>query len=447
MFKRKAIESLKEWKAKWAGDYAVLLEGARRVGKSTIAETFAKENYKSYILVDFSDFSEDLQSIFKSISNRDLFFLRLQDYFKTKLYERKSVIIFDEIQFYPPVRQAIKHLVKDGRYDYIETGLLISIHKNSLEILNPSEEMRINVYPMDYEEFCWATGENCEAIKELVSLNRKLDSTNRLLMSKFRIYMAVGGMPQAVDAYLKKRTFQEIDVVKREIIALYKEDFRKIDPNGRIGEMYESIPSQLALKRKFVISYATGKRETERDKRMMNELIASKTVLPCYRVREPKAPLKSTRDTKDYKLYVSDVGLFVTLLLSDKKVPEEKLYGKLLSDKLNANLSYLYENVVAQIIASTNRDLLYFTWKDNHKKKPHEIDFLLSDGNKVIPVEVKSSDIKNHASITAFSSKYSSCISRRVLFSQNDFGNEGMLELKPLYSLPCFLENIDKNSK
>lgn len=447
MFKRKAIESLKEWKEKWAGNYAVLLEGARRVGKSTIAETFAKENYKSYILVDFSDFSEELQSIFKGINDRDLFFLKLQDHFKTKLYERKSVIIFDEIQLYPPVRQAIKHLVKDGRYDYIETGSLISIHKNSSKIMNPSEEMRINVYPMDYEEFCWATGENYEAIKKLISLNRKLDATNRSLMAKFRIYMAVGGMPQAVEAYLQKKTFQEIDIVKREIIALYKEDFRKIDPNGRIGEMYESIPSQLALKKKFRISYATGKRETDRDKRMLNELIASKTILPCYRVRDPKAPLKSTRDTNDYKVYVSDVGLFVTLLLSDKKVPEEKLYGKLLSDKLSANLGYLYENVVAQIIASTNRDLLYFVWKESPEKRPHEIDFLLSDGDKVIPIEVKSSDIKNHASITAFSKKHSRDISRRILFSQSDFGNDGMLELKPLYSLPCLLEDIDKKGK
>ena len=227
MFKRKVTQQLLEWKEKYGGKYAVLLQGARRVGKSTIAENFAKDNYKSYILIDFSKISKEESEMFDDINNLDIFFLRLQSITSVKLYERESVIIFDEIQLAPKVRQAIKHLVKDGRYDYIETGSLISIKKNINNIVIPSEEMKINVYPMDYEEFCWACKKDYSMLELINQFNKPIGQvTNRNLMRDFRLYMAVGGMPQAVEAYLEKKTFQEIDVIKKEIIELYKDDFR-----------------------------------------------------------------------------------------------------------------------------------------------------------------------------------------------------------------------------
>lgn len=448
MFKRKVMSELLDWKLRWSGRYAALLEGARRVGKTTIASSFAKENYDSFIKVDFSELTKSLRSIFEDIDDLDLFFLELQNYFQTKLYERRSVIIFDEIQLYPKARQAIKHLVADGRYDYIETGSLISIKKNVEKILIPSEEFKIQVFPMDYEEFCWATGQNYDLLRETVSLNRPLKNANRPLMRNFRIYMAVGGMPQAVEAYVEKKTFQEIDRIKREIIALYKEDFAKIDPSGRVASIYSSIPSQLALKRsRFVLSKALHKKKTNKDELLLNELIGSKTVLPCFRAHEPRTPLSLTEDFDSYKLYLSDVGLFVTILFSSQKETEENIYEKLLSDKLNANLGYLYENAVAQMLVSSGRELYYFVWKDDGESRQSEIDFLIEDSNKVIPIEVKSSETKNHSSIIKFSAKYSSYVSRRILLSQSDFGNDGMVELKPIYAFPSVLENLGKGKE
>ena len=236
IFKRKASQQLLEWKENWAGQYAIMVEGARRVGKSTLVEEFAKENYASYIKVDFSDTTPDLDRIFEDLSHLDLFFLRLQSYMGVDLVERKSCIIFDEIEHAPKVRQAIKRLVKDGRYDYIETGSLISIKKNTKGILLPSEEMKMQVYPLDYEEFCWVTGTAYSNLEKLLSLNSPIgEAANRKLMGDFRLYMAIGGMPQAIEAYLNKRSFQQIDRVKREIIALYEDDFRKIDPSGSLS--------------------------------------------------------------------------------------------------------------------------------------------------------------------------------------------------------------------
>ena len=444
MFKRKATEKLRMWKEKYSSKYAVLLEGARRVGKSTIAESFAKENYKSYILIDFSNVTEEVLRIFDDISNLDVFFLQLQSVTSTKLYERESVIIFDEIQLAPKVRQAIKHLVKDGRYDYIETGSLISIKKNVKGIVIPSEEMKINVYPMDYEEFCWATGKDYSILKKIDECNKEIgQATNRILMRDFRIYMAVGGMPQAVEAYINKNTFQEIDVIKKMIIQLYKDDFRKIDPSGRLSMMYDAIPSQLALgKTKYYLRKALNKRTSKKDEDLLYELIDSKTVLMCNNVSQPNISLNLTKNIDTYKLYISDIGLFTTMLFNNRAIISENIYNKLLSDKLEANLGYLYENAVAQIIKSNDFDLYYHTWHEEDKSHSYEIDFLVSSGNKIIPIEVKSSNINNHKSIIEFSKKYSSSVSRRILFSQHDISNDGMLELKPLYLAPVIIDNL-----
>lgn len=441
MFKRKVTDKLLQWKKTYNGKYAVLLEGARRVGKTTIAESFAKENYKSYIMIDFSNVSKEMLDVFEDISNLDIFFLRLQSLASVKLYERNSVIIFDEIQLMPKVRQSIKHLVKDGRYDYIETGSLISIKKNVKDILIPSEEVKINVYPLDYEEFCWACGKDYSIFKKIINYKKPVgQATNRHLMRDFRIYMAIGGMPQAVEAYLEKKNFQEIDFIKKEIINLYEDDFRKIDPSGRISMIFDSIPSQLAShKNKFHLSKIVAKKVTTKDKELLFNLIDSKTVLICYNINDPNIALNLTKDLDKFKLYILDIGLFTTMLFNDKNLVSENIYNKLLSNKLDANLGYLYENAVAQIIAANDRKLYYHTWYDKDKRSSYEVDFITSDNNKIIPIEVKSSDVNNHSSIKKFSDKYSSCISRRILFSQNDIGHDNMLELIPIYLAPIVI--------
>ena len=440
MFKRKVYNQLKQWKEEYAPRYACLLEGARRVGKTTVAAEFAKNEYESYILIDFADITPSLLDVFSDISNRDIFFLKLQAETGIQLIERKSVIIFDEIQFFPKARQAIKYLVKDGRYDYIETGSLISIKKNVKDILIPSEEYRIKVYPMDYEEFLWATGKSPEILRVGYKSSSAMgNSLNTKLMRDFRIYMAIGGMPQAVERYLETNNLEKVDEVKREILALYGEDLKKIDPSGRLSDIYASVPAQLALKKKrFVITKATGKRKTGKDEERLFDLIDSGIVLPCYNVSAPSIALAQERKTEDFKLYLSDIGLFVSIVFRS----DADIYRKLLRDKLPANLGYLYENAVAQALTSVGRKLYFHSWKKEESTHSYEIDFILSSSSKIIPIEVKSSSVRNHESMIAFCDKYSSIVGRRILFSQKDLGKDGPIELKPIYMLPFFLEEI-----
>lgn len=444
MFKRKVYDKLKEWKDTYNGKYACLLEGARRVGKTTIAEEFAKNEYQTYIKIDFSNITDELLDVFKDINKLDLFFLRLQTETDIDLFKRKSVIIFDEIQLYPKARQAIKHLVADGRYDYIETGSLISIKKNVKDILIPSEEYKIQVYPMDYEEFLWATNGNPGIYKKILESKMSLgDSTNRTLMREFRIYMAVGGMPQAVETYIETNNLSAVDKVKRRIIDLYSDDLKKIDSSGRLGNIYLSIPSQLALKRKrFSIKEATQKQKTSKDEERFFDLVDSKIVLPCYNVTQPDIALELTKDFDYFKLYFSDIGLFTTMLFDSGKGIEDNIYSKLLSDKLESDLGYLYENVVAQMIVASGRNLYYHTWRDKDKTHSNEVDFLITNKNKIIPIEVKSSSIKNHKSIDLFVEKYSQIVGRRFLFSQKDISHDGILELMPIYLVPFILESL-----
>lgn len=444
MFKRKVYDKLKEWKDTYNGKYACLLEGARRVGKTTIAEEFAKNEYQTYIKIDFSNITDELLDVFKDINKLDLFFLRLQTETGIDLFKRKSVIIFDEIQLYPKARQAIKHLVADGRYDYIETGSLISIKKNVKDILIPSEEYKIQVYPMDYEEFLWATNGNPGIYKKTLESKMSLgDSTNRTLMREFRIYMAVGGMPQAVETYIETNNLSAVDKVKRRIIDLYSDDLKKIDSSGRLGNIYLSIPRQLALKRKrFSIKEATQKQKTSKDEERFFDLVDSKIVLPCYNVTQPDIALELTKDFDYFKLYFSDIGLFTTMLFDSGKGIEDNIYSKLLSDKLESDLGYLYENVVAQMIVASGRNLYYHTWRDKDKTHSNEVDFLITNKNKIIPIEVKSSSIKNHKSIDLFVEKYSQIVGRRFLFSQKDISHDGMLELMPIYLVPFILESL-----
>lgn len=445
MFRRKAYDKLIAWKRNYSGTYAALLEGPRRVGKSTIAQQFARNEYDSCIIIDFAHITHEMEKIFDDLANLDIFFLRLQSQTGVTLIPRKSVIVFDEIQLAPKVRQAIKYFVADGRYDYIETGSLISIKKNVKGIVIPSEEHRIAIYPMDYEEFCWACGEDSyDLLGKIASVGKPVgNATNRILMRNFRIYMAVGGMPQAVDAYIQKENFESIDRIKREIIELYKSDFKKIDPSGRTSAIFDAIPSQLASKKnQFRISAATGKRPTNKDAERLFDLIDSKTVLPCYNITDPSIALAQTKDFESYKLYLADTGLFVTMMFNSEDGSNSDIYKKLLSDNLGANLGYLYENAVAQIIVSCGKNLYYHSWTPKGKSHVYEVDFLLPDRAKIAVVEVKSSNINNHTSINEFVRKYSKIVSKQILFSQKDKSHNGALQLEPLYLAPVIIASI-----
>lgn len=437
-FKRKAYDKLVQWKTDYAQNYAVLLEGARRVGKSTIAEQFARNEYRSYILIDFSKASNEIKSCFDDINDLDMFFLRLQALTGVNLYKEESVVIFDEVQLFPKARQAIKHLVKDGRYHYIETGSLISIKKNVENILIPSEEMKIDVYPMDYEEFCWATNQNFDTLKKIYDMNKSIgQEVNRKLMRDIRVYMAVGGMPQAVEAYTAGQNFSMIDQIKRQIIVLYEDDFKKIDPSGRLSSIYHSIPAQLSKEAKrYSLSKTLGRRKNEKDDSLIYDLIDSKTVIASYNSTDPRVSLSLTKDLSSYKLYIADIGLFVTLMFIDRPATENEIYAKLLADKLPANLGYLYENLVAQMITSTGRELYYHTWEKKGSTHYYEIDFLISNGSKVSAIEVKSAGAGKHESLLEFRKKYSKNIKNSYIVSQKDIDKKEELKFMPVYLTP-----------
>ncbi len=443
IFKRKAYAQLKDWKEKYNGKYAALLEGPRRVGKSTIAEEFAKSEYKTYIKVDFSNATKEVLDVCSSISNLDLFFLRLTALYNTKLYERESVILFDEIQLQPKVRQAIKFLVKDGRYDYIETGSLLSIKKNISGIVIPSEEHKIRVYPMDYEEFCLATNTNYDVLEKLYSFKKPIgEITNRTLIRNFRIYLAVGGMPQAVEAYANKMNFSQIDRIKQEIISLYEEDLKKIDPSGRLSKIFSSIPAQLAAKKKnFSFRAAMIKGKTSKDDERIFDLVDSKLVNICYRVFEPSLSLNQSIDMSTFKLYLFDTGLFVTMLFNNGAGEYESIYKKLLSDKIALNLSYLYENMISQMLVASKRKLYYYSWRKKNSTHSYEIDFLYCNKGKITPLEIKSSKITNHESIDKFKEKYSSICGQRYLISAKDYRKMNDLINLPYYLFPSLMND------
>lgn len=440
MFERKIYNELKKWKNENNGKTALLIEGARRVGKSTIAKYFAQKEYKSYILIDFANITPSLLSVFEDISNLDLFFIRLQTETNITLYERKSIIIFDEIQLFPKARQAIKYLVQDGRYDYIETGSLISIKKNVDGILLPSEEKKIEMYPLDFEEFSNAVGFNYDILKSLYLSHHSIgEATNRSLIRNFRIYMAVGGMPQAVQAYIDQKNFNEIDNIKKDIINLYLNDLRKIDKTGRLSKIFETIPAQLvAKKNRFSFNFSIGKK-LDKDNERLFDLLDSKIAYSCYCLNDIQPSLNLYADLTKYKLYVADTGLFVTMLFNSDNKEHEEIYKKLLSNKLDLNLGYLYENVAAQLIASSGTKLYYFTFRKESNTHSYEIDFLLSKKNKVIPLEIKSGRITTHASLDAFGKKYSKYVAEKYIISSKDYFKDKDVTNLPYYLLPFIL--------
>lgn len=436
-----AYDKMLSWKKDFSNRYALLLEGARRTGKTTLALEFAKREYKSYVFIDFSkrDVKERFEECFNHISDIDYFFLTLSNLANTTLYEHDSLIIFDEVQSYPYARQCIKYLVQDGRYSYLETGSLISIKKNVKDILIPSEEMRLEINPLNYEEFLSAINkDNFDGLKQIFEKKASVGpKINEELMKYFRLYLAIGGMPQAIEEYLKTNDLNKVDLVKKEILNLYEADFYKLDNSGLLSKIYHNIPSQLALKKtRFSLSLATGKkRKTAKDEALLSDLIDSKTVLVCNNISDPSSGLSSSKKLDEYKIYLSDVGLFTTLIYHDLSNKGKDIYEKLLLGKTSNNLGYLFENVVAQIMHSYGQELYYYTWyKDDKAKHPYEIDFLTADKKgKLIPIEVKSGEIKSHLSLNEFNLKYSSDVSQSYIISGKDLGKNQRIRLIPFY--------------
>ena len=437
LFERKIYRELVEWKNRSQGKTALLIEGARRVGKSTVVEEFAKAEYESYLLIDFAKASPAVKQLFDDISDLSFLFLQLQLQYGVQLRRRNSLIVFDEVQLCPKARQAIKYLVQDGRFDYLETGSLVSIRKNTKDILIPSEEEKIQMRPMDFEEFLWAQNDTAtipllqQAYEAHTSLG---DQTNRKLMRSFRLYMLVGGMPQAVSAYLQTSDLREVDRAKRGIISLYEEDFYKISPSGALSRLFDAIPAQLSKKAsRYQVSSILSGRQASDIREEIAELRESKTVLVAHHVDDPNVGMSSTVDLDKFKLYAADTGLFVTLMFKDAEFTENIVYEKLLADALPVNLGMVYENAVAQELTAKGKGLYYHTWQNKSAKRNYEIDFLVTRGKKICPIEVKSSGYKTHSSLDAFGEKYASRIGEQYLVYTKDQRKDGLITCVPAY--------------
>ena len=424
------------WKNTRKGKTALLIKGARRVGKSTLVEEFAKKEYKSYILIDFSESSKRINALFEDLSDLDFFFVSLQNITGGTLFKRESVIIFDEVQFNPLARQAIKHLVKDGRYDYIETGSLLSIRKNVKNILIPSEEQSLTLHPMDLEEFYWAIGKETipEQQRQAFEMKRPMgDAVHRKWMRELRLYMLVGGMPQAVDAYIQYNDMREVDDAKRYILDLYDNDFMKIDTSGRASKLFAAIPSQLnSNASRYQVGSVIENQTAARLADIVAEMQDCKAVVMAYHVNDPNVGMGMFLDYSRYKMFMADTGLFVTLAFRNKVYADNIIYQKLLVDKLDANLGYVYENLVAQMLYTAGNELFYYTFPADHNHN-YELDFLLSRGNKLCPIEVKSSGYKTHKSLDAFCQKFHSRILESYLIYTKDYANEDGTIYLPVY--------------
>ena len=454
MFTRKIYEYLLEWKRRDSGRTAALIEGPRRVGKSTVAKAFAQNEYRTHILVDFSAASQSVGELFEDVSDLDYLFLQLQLHYGVQLHKRESAIIFDEVQLCERALTSLKYFcedapdyhiivagsllgVADGRYDYIETGSLISIRRNVQGIVIPSEEYKLQMRPMDFEEFKWALGDTgtIPLLKKTFEERRPLgDQLNRKLMRDFRLYMLVGGMPQAVSSYIETNNLQAVDTVKRGIISLYEDDFHKISPSGALSLLFDAIPAQLSKKAsRYQVSAVLANRQASDVLEEISELKESKTTLVAYHANDPNVGMSSSIDLEKFKLYLADTGLFVTLMFKDRDFTDNTVYQALLSDKLPANLGSVYENVVAQELVAQGHKLFYHTWPKKGANRNYEIDFVVSDGKKISPVEVKSSGYKTHASLDAFGEKYASRIGRRFLAYTKDLRQDGDVTCMPTY--------------
>ena len=441
MFKRKIYEELIKWKRISNGSTALLIDGARRVGKSYIAEEFAKNEYKSYILVDFGNVPNDVLHLFaQESSDLDLFFAKLSAFYGIKLFKRDSLIVFDEVQQFPRARQLIKYLVADGRYDYLETGSLIRLKKNVQDIIIPSEEEHIEMFPMDFEEFLWAMGDTVTVplLKACFESKKPLgQALHRKIMNDFRQYVLVGGMPQSVAAYLNGKDFEASDMAKRRILKLYHDDVSKFAEGyeDKVFALFDGIPAQLSKKKKKYKLSSLGKKARFRSYEdsfvWLNE---SMIVNTCFNATDPNVGLALSADHSTRKCYMADTGLLVTQTFMDKAFTENGLYRAILFDKLSINEGMIMENVVAQMLRTNGHKLYFYSRSDaTNRKNDMKIDFLITEGKKICPIEVKSNNYVSHSSLDKFRDKFSSKIGNSyILYSKDVIVKDGIIHL-PIY--------------
>lgn len=447
--KRKIYTTLLDWKERRAGKTALLIDGARRVGKSYIVEAFAKKEYRSYILIDFFTASQDVKDLFENyLHDLDTFFLFLSNYYQVKLYLRETLIIFDEVQEFPRARGAIKYLVADGRYDYIETGSLMSIKKNVQDALIPSEEHHVNLYPMDFEEFLWALGDDMlmPFIKERFEKKQPLGpALHRKAMDLFRQYLIVGGMPQAVKEFVESRDFDEVDRVKRDILTLYRADMMKHAQGYeiKVARVFDEIPAQLQKhERKFKLA------DLEKNARMRDYedalfwLDDAMIVNTCYNSTAPNIGLKLNMDRLTLKCYMADTGLLISHAFDENGIVSEEIYKKILFDKLEVNMGMIVENVVAQMLVASGHKLYFYSNPSREDKNARmEIDFLIakdkiSNRHNISPIEVKSSTRYTLTSLRKFVTKYKEQTHIPYVIHPNDFKEEDGIVYLPLYMTP-----------
>ena len=444
--KRKMYNELKAWKDRTKGESAVLVRGARRVGKSYIVEEFAKNEYKSYILIDFNIVDDQVKDMFvHDLTDLDTFFLKLSTLFNTKLYDRESAIILDEVQLFPRARSAIKYLVADGRYDYIETGSLVSIRKNVENILIPSEEDKLDMYPMDFEEFLTALGDNTmyPLIENCYEKKKPLgQALHRKAMDLFRQYMIVGGMPQAVKAFSESRDFEKVDRIKRRIIDLYRDDIRKHAGGDamKAEAIFDEIPSQLKKQnRHFKLSSVESGARFEEYKDPLFWLSDAMIVNNCYNSTEPNIGLNLNRDRTLLKCYMADTGLLISHSFDENGIVSEEIYKKLLLDKLEVNMGMVIENIVAQMLAAGRHKLFFYANADRENKDDRmEIDFLIaknkiSNRHNISPVEVKSGKNYTLSSLNKFRKKYSKQTNIPYVLHTGDLKEDDGITYLPLY--------------
>lgn len=441
MLKRKIYDELLTWKRRSNGQTALLIDGARRVGKSFIVEQFARQEYESYILIDFGNAPPDILDLFIHESfDLDLFFAKLSAFYSTVLHKRGSLIIFDEVQQFPRARQLIKYLVADGRYDFVETGSLIRLKKNTENIIIPSEEEHKEMFPLDFEEFLWAMGDEATVpcIRQCFEKKIPLGQTlHRKVMNDFRQYMLVGGMPQSVLAYLNEKDFGACDETKRRILQLYREDVSKFAAGyeEKVYAVFDGIPGQLSKKEKKYKLSALNKgarfRTYEDSFIWLNEAMVVNT---CFNATDPNVGLALSADHTTQKCYMADTGLLVTHTFMDTTFTDNELYKAILFDKLDINEGMLMENVVAQTLRQNGHKLYFYSRCDNTNRENHmEIDFLIPEKKKISPIEVKSGDYRSHSSLDKFRKKFSSKIGTPyILYPKDVMKKDGIWHL-PLY--------------